>query len=243
TNGCARRSGKDQCCEGREFKMQCILKVFVPLCFGVLALSSLQAQDISKGSIAGVIRDPSGGVIPDTKVTLSSPYGERSATTNVSGAYVFPNLVVGSGYTVSAERPGFRLAKVSDVVVRVNQQTTVDFKLEVGEISQTVEVSAPGIEGIDLSTTTVGSNINESVYKNVAIERNVSALVAMAPGVADGVGTGAANPSINGASGLENQYIVNGANVTDPGFGGFGTYSRVFGSLGNGVNFDFIQEV
>src|SRR3989442_14637180 len=65
----------------------------------------------------------------------------------------------------------------------------------------------------------------------------------MAPGVTDGGGTGAANPSINGASGLENQYIVNGANVTDPGYGGFGTYTLNFGSLGSGVNFDFIQEV
>src|SRR3989442_7840365 len=65
----------------------------------------------------------------------------------------------------------------------------------------------------------------------------------MAPGVTDGGGTGAANPSINGASGLENQYIINGANVTDPGYGGFGTYTLNFGSLGSGVNFDFIQEV
>ena len=56
-------------------------------------------------------------------------------------------------------------------------------------------------------------------------------------------GAGPANPSINGASGLENEYIINGANVTDPGFGGFGTYSRVYGPLGNGINFDFVQEV
>ena len=57
------------------------------------------------------------------------------------------------------------------------------------------------------------------------------------------MGAGTANPSINGASGLENEYIINGANVTDPGFGGFGTYSRVYGPLGNGINFDFVQEV
>ena len=67
--------------------------------------------------------------------------------------------------------------------------------------------------------------------------------MAMAPGVSDSVGAGAANPSINGASGLENEYIINGADTTDPGFGGFGTYSRVYGPLGNGINFDFVQEV
>ena len=53
---------------------------------------------------------------------------------------------------------------------------------------------------------------------------------------------GVANPSINGASGLENQYIINGANVTDPGFGAFGTYNRNYGSLGNGVNFDLFRK-
>src|SRR4029077_486532 len=73
--------------------------------------------------------------------------------------------------------------------------------------------------------------------------RNISSIISMAPGASDGLGTGAANPTINGASGLENKHVINGANLTDPGFGGFGTYSRVFGSLGNGVNFDFIQEV
>src|SRR5262249_11168786 len=40
-----------------------------------------------------------------------------------------------------------------------------------------------------------------------------------------------------------NEYIINGADTTDPGFGGFGTYSRVYGPLGNGINFDFVQEV
>ncbi len=96
---------------------------------------------------------------------------------------------------------------------------------------------------IDLATTTIGADISESLYKNVPVGRNISAIVDLAPGVTDSGGAGAANPSINGASGLENQYVINGANVTDPGFGGFGTFSRTFGSLGNGINFDFIQEV
>jgi hypothetical protein len=53
---------------------------------------------------------------------------------------------------------------------------------------------------------------------------------------------GAANPSIGGASGLENNYVVDGVNISNQGFGGVGVYSIVFGSLGTGVTTDFIKE-
>ena len=54
---------------------------------------------------------------------------------------------------------------------------------------------------------------------------------------------GNANPSVSGASGLENQYVVDGVNITNGGYGALGSYSIVFGSLGNGTPFDFMQEV
>lgn len=208
-----------------------------------LAALMLQAQDITKGSINGAVRDATGAVVPGASVKLTSPYGDRETTTNAIGEYSFLNLVPGSGYEITVEHQGFSPAKASNLTVGVNRQTTRDFTVQVGTAATAVEVTAQGGSTIDLATTTVGADLTESLYKNVPVGRNISAVVAMAPGVSDGVGTGAANPSINGASGLENQYIVNGANVTDPGFGGFGTYSRVFGSLGNGVNFDFVQEV
>jgi len=203
----------------------------------------VQAQDITKGSIGGVVRDASGAVVPNITVRLSSPYGEHVTKTNNGGEYVFPNLVVGSGYILTVEQSGFATAKVTNLNVGVNQRTTTDITLTVSTTSQTVDVVSEGTATIDLVTTTIGANIDESLYKNIPVGRNISSIISMAPGAADGLGTGAANPSINGASGLENQYVINGANVTDPGFGGFGTYSRNYGSLGNGVNFDFIQEV
>lgn len=54
---------------------------------------------------------------------------------------------------------------------------------------------------------------------------------------------GTANPSIEGSSGLENQYVVDGVNITNGGYGALGSYSIVFGSLGNGTPYDFMQEV
>lgn len=223
--------------------MQRSFRTFFLLCVATLLVVSLNAQDITKGSIAGVVKDATGAVVPGANITLASPYGTRSTTSGQAGEYMFPNLVVGSGYSLIVDKTGFGTAKIPNLRVSVNQRTTADATLQVSGTAQTVEVTASGTETIDLASTTVGANLSESIYKNVPIGRNISAVIAMAPGVSDSVGAGSANPSINGASGLENQYIINGANVTDPGFGGFGTYSRVFGSLGNGVNFDFVQEV
>ena len=58
-----------------------------------------------------------------------------------------------------------------------------------------------------------------------------------------GGSVGTANPSVEGSSGLENQYVVDGVNITNGGYGALGSYSIVFGSLGNGTPFDFMQEV
>ncbi len=212
------------------------------LILALTALACLQAQDITKGAIAGVVRDASGAVVPGAPVKLTSPYGDRETTTNGGGAYSFQNLVAGPGYSVTISQPGFSAATQRNITVSILGTTTADINLEVGTSTQTVDVTAD-TTAIDLSTTNIGANIDESLFRNVPVGRNISAVMAMAPGVSDSVGAGSANPSINGASGLENEYIVNGANTTDPGFGGFGTYSRAYGPLGNGINFDFVQEV
>lgn len=209
----------------------------------LLALAfCLQAQDITKGTISGVVSDGSGAVVVGAKVKLVSPNGDRSATTDGLGEYSFANLVVGNDYVVTVEQAGFMTAKAVRLSVGINRHTTQDFTLAVGTTSTSIEVT-DAAASIDLGTTNVGATLDESLYKNVPVGRNISALINMSPGVADSGGAGAANPSINGASGLENQYVINGANVTDPAYGGFGTYSRVFGPKGNGINFDFIQEV
>src|SRR5207247_1581327 len=66
---------------------------------------------------------------------------------------------------------------------------------------------------------------------------------ARAPGDGGGGGRGAGNYSISGGSGLENQYIVDGVNITNAGYGGIGSYNIVYGSLGTGVTTDFLDEV
>jgi len=169
--------------------MKFLSRVFV---LAFLALTCLNAQDITKGSITGVVHDASGAVIPGATVKLTSPYGDRTTTTNAAGVYTFQNLVVGPGYGLSVTQTGFSVATVGSLAVGVNKQTTYDFNLEVGTAAQSVDVTAEG-NGIDLSTTTIGANINEDLFKNVPIGRNISAVMTMAPGVDDSMGAGNAN--------------------------------------------------
>jgi hypothetical protein len=208
-----------------------------------LLVSSAFAQDTSKGSITGIVRDPSGAIITGAKMTLSTPQGDRMGSTNAQGQYSFTGLVPGTGYSLTAEKTGFSTGRLGGLAVSVNAQTTGDIALAVGQTATTVDVVSGGAGTIDLSSTTTGATLDESLYKNVPAGRNISAIINFSPGVTDSVGAGAANPSINGASGLENQYNIDGADVTDPGYGGFGTYSRSLGPLGSGVNFDFVQQV
>src|SRR5579863_5469773 len=212
------------------------------LLLALFAFTFLQAQDITKGSIAGVVKDASGSLVPGASVKLTSPYGDHATTTSAAGEYSFLNIVIGPGYSVTVEKAGFAPATAENLTVGMNQQIIHDFSLTVGTTATSVNVTEVA-NAIDLSTTAIGGNFDDSLLKNVPVGRNISAVMAMAPGVSDSVGAGSANPSINGASGLENEYIINGADTTDPGFGGFGTYSRVYGPLGNGINFDFVQEV
>jgi hypothetical protein len=71
----------------------------------------------------------------------------------------------------------------------------------------------------------------------------VGSLFYVAPGAVNGGGTGNSNPSIGGATGLENQYVADGVSINDSGYGGLGVYSASYGSLGTGINLSFIQEV
>jgi hypothetical protein len=58
------------------------------LVLALCVLACLQAQDITKGSITGIVRDASGAVVPGATVKLESPFGDRQTTTNSGGAYL-----------------------------------------------------------------------------------------------------------------------------------------------------------
>src|SRR5262249_27595648 len=107
-----------------------------------------------------------------------------------------------------------------------------------------VEVTA-GAAAVDTNSTAIGSNLNNQLYQNIPLQRSVQSLFYLAPGVTDSVSpmAGRANPSISGASALDNLYIADGVNITDSAFGGLCIFRRSDGSLGTGIKTKYVQEL
>jgi hypothetical protein len=106
-----------------------------------LAAPFAAAQD--RGTITGTVTDSSGAAVPGATVTLRHPDTglSQTAVSGSEGSYNFIYLAAGK-YTVAVEMPGFRKAEVSDIRVSVNTATRVDIALQIGQVTETVEVIA-----------------------------------------------------------------------------------------------------
>ena len=117
----------------RKFSLLCLLALLV------CAATILSAQ--TSGEIAGEVRDPSGSVIAgaDVKAVNKGTGAERATTTNDAGLYNFPNLQPGA-YEVTVSKSGFQTMTRTDLTLQVQQVARVDFAMQIGQTTQTVEV-------------------------------------------------------------------------------------------------------
>src|SRR5271163_1671633 len=214
--------------------------LFLAVIVALAPVASAQ-ESAAKGTLNGTVVDTTGGAIIGAQVTLTGPFGDQTQTTNGSGSFTYQDLIPGT-YKVRIEMKGFRTAEVPDVTINVGRTSAIRVQLEPGSITSTVEIVASAVT-VDTSSTAVATNLNDDFYNKLPVQRGIAGLFYLAPGVVSGGGTGAANPSIGGATGLENLYVADGVSITDTAFGGLGLYSRVYGSVGTGINLSFIKEV
>jgi hypothetical protein len=200
-----------------------------------------QQLSATRGGLGGVITDKSGAIVPGAKVTVTGAADRRTVTTDSAGRFLASDLTPGM-YTITVEKTGFQSQTAKNLEVVINKTNSVDFSLATGSVAETVEVNATTVS-IDTSSTAVSDNLTAAFYQQVPVARNVGSLFYVSPGVVDGGGTGTSNPSVGGATGLENLYMVDGVVLNDSGYGGLGVYSPVYRSLGTGINLSFIQEV
>ena len=219
------------------------LLVLLAFAFTACLPTRLVAQELSgtKGGLQGIVTDSTGAVVPGATVTVTGASDNRKLTANANGHWEAIDLTPGS-YAISVERAGFSKTQTKGIEVEINRVEGVNLVLQTGAIEQTVQVDATATT-IDTGSTALSSNLTSSFYSQVPVARDVGSLFYTAPGVTNSGGTGTANPSVDGATGLENQYIADGVNITDGGYGGIGVYSPIYGSLGTGINLTFIQEV
>lgn len=199
------------------------------------------AQESSTtGSILGTVVDQNRKPIPGARISLDGGRGTMTFTTDEAGAWRATSLIPGR-YNVTVSATGFQTAAKQTVDVMIGQRSPINFRLASAS-SAVVEVLATA-NVLDTTTVTSGTSFSSEQFNTMPIGRSFTSIAALAPGVVDGGGTGAGNPSISGGSGLENQYVIDGANTTNSGFGGSGSFSIIYGSLGTGINSDFISEV
>ncbi len=200
-----------------------------------------QGGQVTVGTVEVTVEDATGAVIPGAKVTLTSPRGTLTAETYDRGIATFAGVIPGL-WTVRVEAQGFKTAEAKDVDVRINVRTPVIIRMEPGAVEETIEVTGAAL-AVDTTTTNLTASHDERLYATIPLGRNLTNTFYLGVGVNDGGGTGFANPSISGGSGLENLYVLDGVNITNTGFGAYGTYHRVFGPIGSGITTSFIQEV
>lgn len=155
------------------------------LCFA-WGLPALAQQ----GTIQGVVMDPTGGVVPDTQIRLTNTDTEVSASTrtNAQGFYSVSFLNPGH-YSVRAEHSGFATLTHGGIKLDVGQTARVDFKLQLGQVAQTVEVSAASTL-IDSQTTVVGQVVNNKEVVELPLNgRNYLELAQLTAGVSPSRGS------------------------------------------------------
>ena len=195
----------------------------------VLLAQVLTAQSAVTGALKGIITDPSGSVVTGVavKVTSHSTGQTRTATTQSNGSYLVPLLPPGE-YTVDASARGFKSISVSDVTVHVTETQTLDFRLQVGTISETVTVQDVA-ELVQTESSALGSVTDQRMVENLPlVTRNYTQILGLSPGVSGEVNNSASigrgdssqaastgGYSVAGNSTNDNNFQMNGSEVDD----------------------------
>ena len=202
------------------------------------------AQDII-GRISGTVTDPSSAGVPNANITIRNEATKvaRTLTADKNGYFVADALPIGT-YTVSAEKPGFKVIVKNGNVLVAGGHLTVDLQLPLGLVSETVEVQASAL-AVNTASGEISTTLDTQDIQNAPLnERHYGVLVTLIPGAekaisdqttlltSDLFGTNWAN--VNGLRADGNEYSVDGGYNIDSG-------SNV--SAFDDVGVDFIREV
>ena len=226
----------------QNFLFPTLLTLF--LLFAMLFVPAAGAQDIV-GHVSGTVTDASGAVVAGVKLAIinEATLERRNVTTDRNGFFAEDELPVGT-YTVTAEKNGFKTTQVKGNVVHAGGRTTVDLRMEIGTVTEVVEVTGAAIS-VNTTSGEVATTITQDQIENLALnQRHYESLVGLVPGAAlAGSGTNPAALTINYNTSVAN---TNGQRLDGQNWsvdGGFNLDSGSNNSVFNQVGPDFISEV
>jgi hypothetical protein len=185
--------------------------------FAAMLLMLLAPAASAQSSIAGIVKDTSGAVMPGVTVTASSPAlieKSRTVTTNGQGRYEIIDLRPGA-YTLTFVMAGFKTQTQSGVDVPANTSVPVYVEMGVGSVGETVEVQALAAT-VDVENAATHQILTREIQDSIPVPRNMQALGGLTPGIQLHAAAGA-NPDVGGSQQMEQTYIVghgSGANHT-----------------------------
>ena len=196
------------------------------VCFLAAALAAPSQAQVLYGNILGNVSDSTGAVIPGAQVTITHDEtgATRSGESNASGVYNFPTVPAGN-YTVEVRSEGFRTHNETGVAVGVNDATRVNIALEIGQVTEVVEVTAGAVR-LQTDRAEVRAEVNKTDLQNVPVPlgRNYQMLLQTIPGFSppQNAHSVPANPtravrySVNGTSIQSNSVKIDGASSYNP---------------------------
>jgi len=218
--------------------------LFVVVCLSFLFVTGTLAQGTA--DIVGTVTDSTGAVLPGATVTLTNTGTNigSSAMTGGSGDFIFPQVQVGA-YSITVEAMGFKRFS-SNVSVSAGDRARVDAKMEVGAVTQTVEVQSASTPALQTDTSTLGSLVTQQAVEDIPLNgRNFVRLVQLSVGVSEGAPNATDSGtrpddrrqtsafSANGQSESLNNQMIDGVDNNE----------RIIGTIGVRPSVDAIQEV
>jgi Carboxypeptidase regulatory-like domain len=207
------------------FLIVLLLGVFL---FGMT--STGYGQTVTTGTVLGTVTDPSGAAVANALVTLRNRATNTSTTqnTNSVGEYTFVNVVPGE-YDISVKQAGFRSVEVPQVKVEVAKSYTVDIKLEVGQVSESITVTTEARVELQTTDAQIGDVVGGTTLVRLpTLRRDASELLTLQPGTtpydtpANG-NFGNNGGTVAGARSDQNSISMDGIDITDNTVGGGAT--------------------
>ncbi len=185
----------------------------------------MQAQTATTGQIVGVVADPTGAVVADANVTLTSDAGvRRQTTTGGNGRYTFPLLDPGA-YQVEVTHAGFASVKLQGIVVKITESSVIDVALKVASAPITVSVTGES-PLVQTESSGKGTVIDQQEIRALPLPtRNFQQLLTLTTGTSgplqnsSELGRGDVAVYVNGQRALSNNVIINGVDANSIGTG------------------------